>query len=196
MNWVPPVIFINGPPRSGKDTLADHIVRTNPGFKKVKFAQVLKERTHALYGHPDLPHDWFEETKDVPNAIFLGQTPRQAYINVSEKLMKPIHGKEVFGELLLAELVKQADGVKAFVVSDSGFADEAFPVIRWVGGSNCILVRIHAEKRGCTFANDSRSHIDLPIDTFNLDNNSGECSFMYEAKDKLGNILQSIVGGR
>ena len=38
-----PVVFLNGPPRCGKDTLAEHKVRTCPGFQQVKFAEILKD---------------------------------------------------------------------------------------------------------------------------------------------------------
>lgn len=188
-----PVIFLNGPPYCGKDTLAGHIVQRLSGFKIVKFAAVLKERTHALYGRPDLPHDHFELCKDEPNALFLGLTPRDAYIAVSEKLMKPIHGKAVFGKLLVNTMLAEPVMPRAFVISDSGFAHEAFPVIERFGFENCILARIHAEKRGCTFEKDSRSYITLPIKTIDVENNGEQDTFTADATHELANILQVIM---
>ena len=188
-----PVVFLNGPPRSGKDTLAGHIVRTFPEFKAIKFAEILKNATHHYHGITARTHDAFEDVKDIPNDLFGGLTPRQAYIHLSEKVLKPIKGPTVFGDMLLETMIN--DPAKGFVISDSGFHDEAMPLIAHYGRHNCILVRIHADDRGCTFQNDSRSYLDLPIETIDLFNNAGEVSFLYESKLKLDPILQSMIGG-
>lgn len=190
-----PVIFLNGPPRCGKDTLAGHIARTLPGFKVVKFAAILKERTHALYGRPDLPHDYFEEIKDTANALFLGLTPRDAYIAVSEKLLKPIHGKSVFGKLLLTQMKLEPETPRAFIISDSGFSQEAFPIFSHFGERQCVLIRIHAEERGCTFEKDSRSYIQLPFTSFDLNNNGTKDQFLSVGSLMIQNAVQSMVGG-
>lgn len=190
-----PVIFLNGPPRCGKDTLAQHIAETIPGFKVVKFAKILKERTHALYGKHRYVHDAFEDTKDMPHADFLGLTPREAYIAVSENLMKPIHGKAVWGKMLLNEMKAEPNTTKAFIVSDSGFSHEAFPIIDHFGDRNCRLIRIRAEARGCSFEKDSRSYIQLPITSFDLNNNRTKDQFLSVGSLMIQNALQSMVGG-
>lgn len=189
------VIFFNGPPYCGKDTLAKAFAKMAPAFKVVKFARILKEHTHALYGFAGVPHDHFENVKDMPCETFLGKTPRQAYIAVSETLMKPLHGEEVFGELLLKEL-KKDEKAKGFLISDSGFAPEAMPVIRHFGEENCLLVRIRADERGCSFKGDSRGYIDLPIETIDIQNNSTEYSFVTQGAYRVGLVLQSRVGGQ
>ena len=171
----PAVIFLNGPPRAGKDTLANHLCRVLPGFRNVKLSAVLKERTHALYGMPYAPHDAFEAVKGEPHPEFMGLTPRQAYINVSEMLFKPAHGADVFGRILAEYMEAAAEGalLPGFVVSDSGFAAEAAPIVERFGAVNCQLVRIHAEGRGCSFAGDSRSFIELPgVRTADLHNDA------------------------
>lgn len=188
------IIFFNGPPYSGKDTLATEFAKMAPAYKVVKFAQVLKERTHALYGAPDLPHDFFEKTKDQPHTLFFGKTPRQAYIAVSESYMKPLHGEEIFGKLLLGSL-QDYPKAKGFLISDSGFAPEAVPLIRHYGVENCLLVRIHAEGRGCSFNGDSRSYIELPIETIDLNNNGTKDSFLTAGMFEIGRVLQQRAGG-
>jgi hypothetical protein len=195
MSEVRPVIFLNGPPRCGKDTLAEHIARTLPGFKVVKFSSILKERTHALYGRPDLPHDHFEETKDTANVLFLGLSPREAYIAVSELLLKQVHGKAVFGKLLLNTMRDEPESTRAFVISDSGFSQEAFPVFNHFGERNCVLIRIHSEGRGCTFEKDSRSYIDLPFKTIDIQNEGTEVEFLKDGMLKILDVLQSMEGG-
>lgn len=190
-----PVIFLNGPPKSGKDTLAKYIVRTTPGFRLVKFAKILKSRTHALYGCSDLPHDFFEKSKDEPNPTFHGLTPRQAYINVSERLMKPSHGTQIYGDMLVKELLADRNSVRGYVISDSGFEDEAAPVIKAFGADNCLLIKIVANKRGCSFIGDSRSYIELPIETLTLYNNGTLDGFLNGANELLAHRLQAVIGG-
>lgn len=91
------ILFLNGPPRSGKDLLAKYISAVH-NADHMHMAKPLKETTHALYGL-NLPFDFFEESKDKPRAAFFGKAPRQAYIEVSERLVKPKLGKEHFGKV-------------------------------------------------------------------------------------------------
>lgn len=177
----PRVLFINGPPRSGKDEagkIAAGLLRGwqgvgSPHVEIVKFAKILKERTHALYGVTcgdsgdpvDQAH--FEDVKDKPQDAFLGLTPRQAYINVSERLMKPVHGQAVWGKLLLDEMKnKFAD---CFIITDAGFYPEAVPILDHFGSENCRLIRMH--RSGCDFMGDSRGYIVLPrVSDFDINN--------------------------
>jgi hypothetical protein len=169
------VLLLNGPPRSGKDFGGGALVRDFDGTACVaKFAHVLKERTHAAYGvmhhGRPAPHDWFETQKDSPVGEFLGRTPREAYIAFSEQFMKPLHGDNIFGRLLLADL-RQGEPHDLIVVTDSGFRSEAEVLVRFYGEHNVTHVRLH--RPGRTFTGDSRTYIDLsdlgvtPIDIHN-----------------------------
>jgi len=181
-----PVVFVNGPPSSGKDTLAEYVVRKFPGFRQVKFSEI--------YGRPDLPHHAFETVKETPCDVFLGLSPREAYIEVSERYMKPTHGDEVFGRLLLDRM--QNTSGRAFIISDSGFASEAQPILRSVGASKCQLVRLYAEGRGCSFKGDSRTHIKLEgVQTTDIANNYSIDEFYGRAMSRLSHIFQQMVGG-
>ena len=151
------IILLNGPPRCGKDTVAGVIAHRH-GAYHTKFARRLKEDTHALYGMPEMAHDAFEHCKDDPCSEFRGLTPRRAYIAVSEKLMKPLHGERIYGEIL-CEAIRGHVGERDIVVSDSGFVPEALEVVDRFGADQVALVRIH--RAGCTFASDSRGYIEL-----------------------------------
>lgn len=162
------VIFLNGPPRSGKDTAGQIIVDAVSGARAVKFAHTLKIATHALFAalHGRLPsvtesaQSLYEFCKDEPRDEFFGKTPREAYIAVSELLCKPLFGPKFFGTLLAARIAQQPD-VPLWVITDSGFADEAQPIIESVGRDNCTLVKMH--RKGCTFDNDSRFWLSLGL---------------------------------
>ena len=157
------IILLNGPPRAGKDYAGAALLEHLPaGTPILKFAQELKERTHALYRLVDAfgnlcPHDHFEDRKDTPLVEFEGLTPRAAYIAVSERLIKPLHGERIFGEWL-ARRIDQLE-VGTVVITDSGFVPEAEVLVEKFGAENCLLARIHRE--GYTFAGDSRSYLDL-----------------------------------
>ncbi len=166
------VVLLNGPPRVGKDTAAAALLDRFVSAARLGFADELKVMTHRLYGHPG-EFDAFEHCKDTASAAFLGATPRQAYIGVSERLMKPLHGDDVFGRLWsrrAAQLVEA--GAQMIVVPDSGFHIEAMsgPIASF-GADRVLLLRLH--RRGHDFSNDSRGHIDLPgvraVDVINAD---------------------------
>lgn len=155
------VILLNGPPRCGKDTAGKAIV-TALGGEVAKFADALKVATHALYGMTWKAADAFEDTKEIPSGCFFGRSARAAYIEVSERMVKPVLGQEFFGRVLAQKLVQRRDAGCALVaVTDSGFAHEATPVVNAIGAKNVLLVRIHAEARGCSFRGDSRGYIEL-----------------------------------
>jgi len=154
------LLLVNGPPRSGKDTVGEVLKEWFPGKVYVtKFAKILKERTHALYGMAGTEHDYFEAIKDVPNAAFLGLTPRKAYIGVSELLMKPQHGQDIFGNLLIEDIETNGFLADLVVVTDSGFEAEALPLINAYGRVNSNLIRLC--RPGTNFEGDSRSYIGM-----------------------------------
>jgi hypothetical protein len=162
------LILLNGPPRCGKDTagalLAERIESDGSVVWTEKVSRILKERTHALYGQVDragapLPHDYFEQRKDAPLPEFLGRTPRQAYIAVSEKYLKPLHGEDVLGRMLADDIAKTLNDPaypkpRAVIVTDSGFRAEVEPLAAMA--ERVLLVHIHRE--GFTFEGDSRDY--------------------------------------
>jgi len=157
------ILLLNGPKRSGKDTLGRAIARLHDEVGVFKFAGALKAMTHGAYGitHGGLvvDDDYFEDRKDQPCEEFYGITPRHAYIAMSERLMKPMHGQSIFGELL--RKVLHASPFQVAVVTDSGFRSEAEVLIEEFGRESVFLVHLH--RLGHTFAGDSRSFIDLDV---------------------------------
>lgn len=149
------LLLLNGPPRSGKDSIGAAL--NDRGWVCLSFARVLKDMTHRMYG-VTCSHDHFEHIKDQPCGAFYGKTPRQAYIAVSETLIKPLHGKTFFGERML-DVLKPFDVSKSrysIVITDCGFVDE----VRVVAAKyKSTLVRV--VRPGYTFKDDSRSYLYL-----------------------------------
>lgn len=197
------VTLLNGPPRSGKD-YAGELIATAPAAlglaagPKVhvdKFARRLKESAHALYGifvglRP-APHDHFENRKDAALPHFFGRSPREVYIALSERHMKAMHGRGIFGRLLAedleAEFPSRGSGLELdeLIVTDSGFREEAEALLEHLRPSSCRLVRLRRE--GCTFDGDSRSYLDLSdlgvpcLDVENPGDRAGLLSNLVEA---------------
>lgn len=170
---MPHIILLNGPPRSGKDTIAREIERIGEDEMRgvvhcLKFAQPLKVAAHAALnlmsdgGDAPLPADAFEDDKDRPLQAFFGLSPRQFYIQFSEVWMKPLFGHDIYGGLA-ARTVSRIDAIKTnrlCVFSDSGFASEARVLIEKFGPDRILLVRLH--RPGTSFAGDSRSYLKIP----------------------------------
>jgi hypothetical protein len=157
------IVLLNGPPRCGKDTVATYLEKEH-GFYHTKFAKALKEGVHAILrlGTFDVmnrftphPHDYYEQFKDTQMPEFLGYTPREGYISLSEEYMKDRFGKSIYGDLLLPELL----GVNndKIVVSDSGFFGEMIPILNHRKKFEIVLVRI--TRPGTSFEGDSRSYV-------------------------------------
>ncbi len=205
------VVFVNGPPRSGKDTVGDILCKHGSGRRLIqKFAMEVKERAHAAFRIVDatgraVPHDYFENQKEVPLDCFLGLSPRQAYIEFSERFYKPLFGERIFGTLLARRLeltllaASKQKGFRhapdAFTITDSGFAEEAIPIVRMFDAENCTLVRVR--RNSCDFDSDSRSYIDLSslgVKTVNVENPGNNfAAFQLELERKAPLLFMEII---
>lgn len=97
-------------------------------------------------------------------------TPREFLIKLSEEYIKPNYGIEFFGHNLARRMAVNLTGTKITTISDSGFYDEAVPIVERFLPSNCTLIRIH--RRDHDFY-DSRGYINLDryqVKTFDIHN--------------------------
>lgn len=165
-------VLLNGPPGSGKDTVAQHLIPYLP-FVHLKFAAPIKRMVAALL---QCDQRTLEQEKDVPNRMLRYEnsltvrddTPRKLLIALSEQLLKPRYGNSYFGNAIWTEACNSSG--KLFVVSDSGFREEAERLVSSAGPTNCLLIRLHRE--GHTFEGDSRSYIDIDkVATKDIHNN-------------------------
>jgi hypothetical protein len=147
------IIFLNGPPYSGKDTAAKLLREINSNVSRMAFADTLKEmfcKAHGLAAFPD----GLDKEKPMP-APYHEKSWRQGVIAFSENYMKPAFGKDILGKLLLKQI--QSLALPIVAISDSGFIDEALVLTAKYGKKNCCVVQMH--RPGRTFLGDSRSYV-------------------------------------
>lgn len=166
-------IILNGPPGSGKDTIAqgykDYLwSANNEGTVDVhihpfKF-RLYKDAFSCVSAHMDW-HQFMilcthRVLKNEPSDVFFGLSPRQFLIHVSEKLKKPIHGQDYFGKAIVEDAPK--DGL--ILVPDGGFISELKTLLSV--GEPYTVVQVHRE--GTSFDQDSRDWI---ASAYKIENN-------------------------
>lgn len=159
------VIIFNGPRMSGKDEFGNRLkqhfyrkkgkVSINLHHRMMKSS--LNELVTTIYG-VSLTDWWLRvddrSLKEEPWDKLDGLSTREAQISVSERVMKPALGDDIFGKMLARTL----DIDKFYYLTDGGFQAELRPVVEKFGTDNILVIRLHRE--GFTFEGDSRSYIE------------------------------------
>ena len=186
------VLLLNAPPDTGKDLAASMICNylNNVGIKAQhkEFKNTLFIAVKAAYGISE--EVWSElytrENKELPSYYLVNNgksiSPRQAMINMSEDVMKPLFGSKVFG---IAAANQLEEGLNVF--SDSGFDDEAQALIDKVGKSNVYCIQITREGR--TFEGDSRDWLNI----YRLGINTVPCNNYGDETDYWSMLLKSLI---
>lgn len=159
------VIIFNGPPGAGKDFASDAVrsyIQINAPWMKpthIKFSEPLKRAAHALYA---AFHSWdYYDSKDgrpqkgASNGDFLGLSPREAYIEMFNKLAE-LHDSRALGFIMRKRMVR-SNFNSVFVMSDGGRVDDLRPVIDLVGERNVLIIEIHTV--GANWDGDNRTYI-------------------------------------
>lgn len=154
------LVLISGPPQSGKST-AGKAIAAHFGADLFAVSDRLKLETHAYYRLPkSLAPDHFEGVKDQPLEEFAGLSPRQAYIFVSEKIIKPQFGDGFLGHCAAQRLRDDRYALK--VITGTGFIEEVIPLVEAVGSDNTLHIRVTPE------ASHARSDIEDSRHALNL----------------------------
>jgi hypothetical protein len=164
------VVLFNGPPRSGKDTYAQHLVNTwnkkalsnQPEYRAVHYKMVspADEAIKMLFSISNERHRRLrEEMKDDPVPELFGYSYRETLISYIEGYLKPRYGQEVFGLLAENKLLSMPEH-QIVVISDIGFE----PALNYLTQhtfrqESCLLIRLHREGHTFSTRNDSRSYV-------------------------------------
>lgn len=136
----------------------------------IKFAAPLVNAIPALFAIT--PADWdalYQTAKDTPTKLLRGHSPRSAMIWLSEAVMKPRFGDDVFGHLAVNQINNTP--ANTVIVSDCGFNAEMRALKDAFGASNLLL--IHILRPGSNFTGDSREWIiDDNVETLAINNSN------------------------
>ena len=149
------LIILNAPKGCGKDVAASHLCNLF-NYNHVEFKTAVKDLVMSFYNLDETEHSYFYDRcrKEDPQRRLGGLSIRECYIHVSENVIKPVFGKDVFGMLLAKSL-----NIGVSVCSDGGFVEEVEAAAKEIGKENILIVQIHSEGRD--FSGDSREYLDV-----------------------------------
>lgn len=185
---LPKIIFLQGPPGCGKDTIAS-LLHELGGYMPHKFAQPIIDAMYGMFPkffNPGngLPSRSIEDFKKHNFAPFLNQfnkgeapdivTGRDIMIAWSEKFMKPLFGDKVFGTLADIKVFPRDEDLITIpsyriCFSDSGFESESVPLLASCPHNLCAIIQVY--RPGHNYSSDSRSYWSDPrIASFSYNN--------------------------
>ncbi len=146
------VLVLAGPPGTGKDTIANYLVRQF-NFIHIRFKDALIPLVLGAY---KVDMAWFDqhytrELKDQPCPELLNMSPRQALIHMSEHVIKPTFTESAFGTIIARRIVP---GQYTVISDGGGWAPELKPVVDAVGAHNVFILQLTRDH--CSYTNDSR----------------------------------------
>lgn len=170
----PLVIMFNAPPRAGKDTACEILMRKFPESVKYEyFKEYLYKESAKVLG---LDFNFWAsvcqdgDLKDKPMLrLQAGEaegslTPRDVLINVAENVLKPKHGKDCIANATAQKIEKTIQQFRTekgynpiVVVPDLGFPYEADAVRTLIPSAEVAVV--HITREGYTFEGDSRNYV-------------------------------------
>jgi hypothetical protein len=178
------VIILNGPPGSGKDTIAEELRAADFGHLRVKtklFSQAI-EMSRISFS------EWFQryndrKLKETPWDRLGGLSQREFLIKISEEWVKPIFGKDYYGRVAGEAAADELLWDNSVVFSDGGFQEEFDTIKSIVGKENILLVRLYRE--GTSWDGDSRGYLKNPDWEVDIENNGSVQEVVEHIKNEI-----------
>lgn len=181
------IIFMNGPPGSGKDESANYLVN-NHGYKHTTFKEAAFDLVCGYYNismeeYLKLYND--RATKEVPSDLLDGKSPRKAMQYVVEEIYKPKHGKDVLANKVI-DIIKN-DPYNNYVVSDLGLPEEEIIIHYRLRTERYAIIQL--QKPECNYNNDTRNK--TLIYHYVIQNNKDKQS-LYNRLDNIVAIVKNL----
>lgn len=152
-------VIFNGPPYSGKSTVARELARALSGRYRVAMDSFAAPMKHFIA--TALGEQYNEMPKDSPKDILRGRSVRQFLIHMSEQYMKEQYGQDIYGRLLYHRAMRYQPAPDFVICDDSGFPDEAMAL------PEPYIVRV--TRKGKDYTGDSRTYLPNPSYVFEND---------------------------
>lgn len=160
------VVGLNGPPHSGKDSIAVEIAAQLPflGFDisvyVVGLIRPLRFIGMNMLGLEPKDDAAYAMAKETQCALFNGDTFRQFMIKASEQFFKKEYGQDFWTQQLKVDCREIWNKPCLVLIPDLGFQFESNFFVREIGEENFLLVQL--ERNGCDFSKDSRGYVHAP----------------------------------
>jgi len=108
------LIAITGKARSGKDTLAEHLVASHE-YTRIAFADPLKSAAQSIFGLTDA-QTWDAELKET-EIPYWGMTPRRMFQLLGTEAIQKTFGADIWIKRFNLSL-QGATGMSSFLIAD------------------------------------------------------------------------------
>lgn len=156
------ITLLNAPKGAGKDTIGAAMEKLY-GCELRSFKTSLYECSYPFTNFTNysefVRYCTDRELKEKPTSFCRGMSPRDFLIYISEKIVKPHFGKQFFGRKAAMD-ISLRDLDRGVVFTDSGFVEEAAPIIKEFGGRNVFVIQFTGQNSE-DFSGDSRDFIDV-----------------------------------
>lgn len=188
------ILAISGPIGSGKDTIADYLVRVH-GFKRLAFASKVKDVAHVVFGWDRvLLEGLTAESRAWREVVdpFWGLSPRVALQRIGTEMFRTHIHPDTWVKAVVSQIVAEPSG--KFVITDCRFENEV-DAMKALGG------RLVCVSRGVepSWAAAARSGASCPVEIHQTDwnvyrlqemsdvriENNGSLTELYEAVENL-----------
>lgn len=158
----PFIIGFNGPPRSGKDTIATALMNlldregvTSLPVHRQALAATMREGAASILGRT-LTDKQYGEIKDEPMELLGGKTFRRFMIDMSEVFVKGTYGQDFWGRLLHQRNKVWWETIPSIlIITDIGFSAE----VEYLCKRSRLFLNVRVDRPNCDFSKDSRGYV-------------------------------------
>lgn len=169
------IVFLNGPPHSGKDFIANRLMERidreyTTATHKLSLARGMREVAMNFLGLEDTD-DSYALAKSTTQPLLarfkrmgIGESLqndnlREFMIAFSESFIKPRYGQDFWMRYLLHRNPWLGKSPSIVFIPDLGFWDEYNFACEWFGEESVYTIQLH--RPGTSFANDSRGYVQM-----------------------------------
>lgn len=185
-------VAFNGPPYSGKDTLAAMLVDATHA-QSFEFKARLIEIAIAIAGVSSGQWNaWYQQDKDQPRPELKGHSCRSFINLIAEDMIKPNLGSDFFASSVWRQAIKEGSGC---IYTDMGYQVEAAEGLTIASSHSIVVVRLFRDGYEYSTHGDTRNYINEKLFKYRIVFLDVHCKEggLVEAFNDLLSELSSVV---